>query len=112
MAYDLRVAKVPRVTGVALSALAGAVENPLTASLIMPKLFADSGIADLRTARVDEPPSVLPPMPRPATLPAGPPAVLDLEALVRPRPAGEGFAFSADKLTTLLCACLQEQNES
>jgi Asp-tRNA(Asn)/Glu-tRNA(Gln) amidotransferase A subunit family amidase len=93
MTYDLKAARVPRLTGVALSALAGALENPVTAALLLPKLVGDTGIANLRHARVDEPPSVLPPLPRPATMaPAPAPAAIDLFAVARPR-AGDGFGF-------------------
>ena len=45
MPYDLRAAHAPRLTGVALSALATAADNPVTMSVLAPKLLKDSGIA-------------------------------------------------------------------
>lgn len=96
MPYDLRVARVPRLTGVALSALATAADNPVTMSVLAPKLLKDSGIAALREARVDEPPSVLPPLPRPSTLhAAAPPPEVDLFVLAAAPRAGTGFAFES-----------------
>jgi Asp-tRNA(Asn)/Glu-tRNA(Gln) amidotransferase A subunit family amidase len=83
MPYDLAPARVPRLTGLALQAVAAALDNPVTGAALAPRLLKDAGIAAFRGVVLEEPPSVLPDLPRPATLPAGaataPP---DLRALV------------------------------
>jgi Asp-tRNA(Asn)/Glu-tRNA(Gln) amidotransferase A subunit family amidase len=97
MPYDLRHPKVPRLTGVALSALASAMETPVASDLLAARLLQDAGLDSIRSARVDEPPSVLPPLPRPATLHASAaPPELDLARIAdgASRPAS-GFAFES-----------------
>ena len=98
MAYDLVPAHAPRLTGLALEAVAAALENPLTAPFLGAKLIKDAGIAAFRTAVLVEAPSVLPPLPRVGALaPVAAPAV-DRFALAAaaPRPPDLPFETVAD----------------
>ncbi len=93
MTYDLVAARAPRLTGLALQALAGALENPVTAALLVPKLLADAGIAAFREAVLPDPPSVLPPLPRVSSLPAAEGAPVDRFAVADAAARTPGFAF-------------------
>ena len=97
MPYDLVPARVPRLTGFALDALAAALENPVTAALLVPKLLKDAGIAAFRGTVLAEAPSVLPALPRPGTTaPARSPADRFALADAGPRPEGIASETVAD----------------
>src|SRR5262249_4972776 len=92
MAYDLAPARVPRLTGFALDALAAALESPVTGGLLLPKLLRDGGFETLRHAVLVEAPSVLPALPRLGVAPPAPKPV-DRFALAASAPQPSGFAF-------------------
>jgi Asp-tRNA(Asn)/Glu-tRNA(Gln) amidotransferase A subunit family amidase len=92
MAYDLAPARVPRLTGFALDALAAALENSVTGGLLMPRLLRDGGFETLRQTVLTEAPSVLPALPRPGTTSPAP-APVDRFALADGAPRPPGFAF-------------------
>src|ERR1700722_10056966 len=96
MAYDLQTITAPRMAGTALSLAASALENPLGMALLGGKLMRDAGIQRLREQAFAESPSVVPPLPRPATLgDASAGAPLDLEALLKAPVASKGFRFES-----------------
>ncbi len=64
MIYDLKKIKAPHVTGLAMHAFTLAIENPLLRSVLLPGLLRDAGFDGFRARRLDEDPSVHPPLPR------------------------------------------------
>jgi Asp-tRNA(Asn)/Glu-tRNA(Gln) amidotransferase A subunit family amidase len=96
MPYDLQDIRAPRLVGVALQAVVAAVENRASASLLIPRLLADTGVAAFRAAVLEEPPSVLPDLPRPGSLPElPPPLATDRFALAEEAPRPEGHVFES-----------------
>jgi Asp-tRNA(Asn)/Glu-tRNA(Gln) amidotransferase A subunit family amidase len=96
MPYDLQTVAAPRLTGTALAAAVLALENPIGAAVLGPKLMRDAGIERFRAQVIAEPPSVVPPLPRPGMLEAAGPVVLpDLDAVAVGATPGPGFRFES-----------------
>ncbi|MGD0674495.1 MAG: amidase [Polyangiaceae bacterium] len=96
MPYDLQTIAAPRLAGVTLTAAVTALENPVAAVALRPRLLRETGIQRLRKEVIEEPPSVVPPIPRPSTLVdsgAAPP--LDLDGVVQGSNDGRGFRFES-----------------
>ena len=64
MSYDLKKIKAPHVTGMAMHAFTVALENSIIRSLVLPGLLRDAGFDGFRARRLDDEPSVYPPLPR------------------------------------------------
>jgi len=79
--YDLQTARAPRLSGPLLSLTAWLVENPVFRPLVVPSLLKSSGLKAFRALALDDAPSVLPPLPRPATGIFAPHAPPDLAAV-------------------------------
>jgi Asp-tRNA(Asn)/Glu-tRNA(Gln) amidotransferase A subunit family amidase len=93
MPYDLQTIPSPRLVGTALSVAARLLESGVTRPLLVPKLMRDTGITRLREASLVEAPSVVPALPRPATLVTRAPGAFDLAAILAKAPVRQGFAF-------------------
>lgn len=79
--YNLRAATVPRLSGAMLKLVVALLENALARRLVIPKLMKDGGLTAFRQQHFEEPPSVLPVLPRLATVDSSTPAAIDLEAI-------------------------------
>ena len=64
MSYDLKKIKAPHVSGIAMHAFTVALENSIIRSLILPGLLRDAGFDGFRARRLDDEPSVHPPLPQ------------------------------------------------
>jgi Asp-tRNA(Asn)/Glu-tRNA(Gln) amidotransferase A subunit family amidase len=64
VSYDLKKIKAPHVTGLAMRAFTVALENSVVRSLLLPGLLRDAGFDGFRARRLDDEPSVHPPLPR------------------------------------------------
>ncbi|MCB1202466.1 MAG: hypothetical protein KDK41_17620, partial [Leptospiraceae bacterium] len=54
MSYNLRSVKAPRLVGAGLAAFTLAIETWFSRKLLLPKLFADAGIARFRRERTEK----------------------------------------------------------
>ena len=93
--YDLRSLELPKLSGTALRAFAGAVANPLTRPILMPNLMKQGGFDRFRALRLDEPPTFLPlaRVPEPALAPM---PIEELTAALGPHVPGAAFVTVRD----------------
>jgi len=95
MPYDLQTVTAPRLTRALLQAAVRALESSAGAAVLGPKLMRDAGIERFRRHVLAEAPSVVPPLPRPATIATTSAPAVDLDAIVEGTSARQGFHFES-----------------
>jgi len=93
--YDLRSLDLPKLTGAALRAFAGALANPLTRPLLIPSLLKQGGFDRFSALRLAEPPTFQPLVPA-AEPAAAPMPVAELESHLGPYVPGTAFKTVRD----------------
>ncbi len=91
MSYDLKTIHAPRLTGFPLRSAAALLDHALTKPLLVPTLLESTGIPAFRQTRLEEAPSVVPPLAHGAPAAASA-ASIDLAA-VAGAPSAPDFPF-------------------